>query len=372
MNEPLSDHLKIEGARKNIFMRRIHGPCKLLSVLMLDNSYWFPRPHCPRLFLAPMEGLNDQPWRRAYSRSIAGFDEACSEFIRMPMTGHAKSLAKAYDPSDTLPMPMAAQIMGECPKACSEISYEIEQRGAWRIDLNCGCPSNTVVGKGAGSSLLKTPPRIYEIVREMKRICSIPITVKIRAGYTDDSLFHDVLQAIETAGASFITLHPRTREQGYSGKARWELIAKAKELCSLPIIASGDVTCVEHAKQLYEMTHCDGIMIGRGSFIDPWIFWKIRAHFAQEDYVKSDEEESVQLEDLLRNFLQNIAEMSPRGKLGRLKQILRFLQQRNELLKVYLKPLLIDDNTPEFLLTKLMEIWREYAKSSPSTSGPST
>lgn len=329
-------------------------------------NYWTPRPNSPRLFMAPMEGLNDRPWRRAYYRIIGGMDEMCTEFIRMPNNGHAKSLAKAYD-SIGIDIPVAAQIMGELPQPCLDLALEIENRKAPRIDLNCGCPSNKVVGNGAGSSLLKTPNQIYDILCALTKNCKIPISVKMRAGYSDISLFEENIKAAESAGVSMITLHPRTREQGYSGKANWSLIKRAKEITHVPIVASGDVTTAQEALTLYQTTGCDGIMIGRGCFIDPWLFWSIRALFDSSTFDMKIEEESTQLQELGKLFLQETEDLSSRGRSGRIKQWLRFLSQGKPSLQMQLKELLVQDQTAENLIDQLSYIWSQYAHhSSPS------
>jgi tRNA-dihydrouridine synthase C len=305
-----------------------------------------------------MEGLNDRPWRRAYSQVIGGMDEMCTEFIRMPNTGHAKSLSKAYD-DEGIHVPLAAQIMGEHPEPCLEIALEIEKRGAPRIDLNCGCPSSTVVGNGAGSSLLKTPDHIYRILSLLTARCKTPISVKMRAGYTDISLFEDNLKAAEAAGVCMITLHPRTRVQGYSGQADWSLIAKAKQTVQTPIVGSGDVNSFQDALKLHQMSGCDGIMIGRGAFNNPWIFWQIRAGFASQPHLQSPQEEVRQLQDLGLLFLKEIEDLSPRGKAGRIKQWLRFLSQGNPLLGLPLKNLLVQNLPAELLVDQLCQFWSQ-------------
>ena len=302
-----------------------------------------------------MEGLNDRSWRGTYAECIGGFDESCTEFIRMPTGGHAKSLARAFSPDDTAPMPQAAQIMADDPDAAASLARELERRGAWRIDLNCGCPSNTVVGKGAGSSLLKTPRRIFEMVRAIKTLVTVPVTVKMRSGFSDESLFAENLAAIESAGASFITLHPRTRDQGYRGKARWELVLKAKQLCRLPIVASGDVTDTAKAHELHRMSGCDGIMIGRGAFIDPWLFWRLRASFNGEAYTLAPLEEARQLEQLLQRFL---GKLGPQTQAGRIKQLVRLLAQRHGGLAEQLPSFLASTASAQMLVDQLIALWK--------------
>src|SRR5688572_10543822 len=119
---------------------------------------------CPTLQLAPMEGVGDASFRKAIA-SIGGFDEAVRDFLRVPKNAHVKSLAKVYDPHELSPIPLAAQLMGSDCDLMAEMAQEIERRGAPRIDINCGCPSNTVTGRGAGSSLLKEPNVLHEVAR---------------------------------------------------------------------------------------------------------------------------------------------------------------------------------------------------------------
>ncbi|HKY99892.1 MAG TPA: tRNA-dihydrouridine synthase family protein, partial [Rhabdochlamydiaceae bacterium] len=129
---------------------------------------------CPYLILAPMEGVGDRCFRRAIA-SIGGFDEAVKDFLRVPSNAHVKSLAVAYQAQEIVPYPLAAQIMGSDPDLMAAMAKELEKRGAPRIDVNCGCPSNTVTGRGAGSSLLKNPDFLHQIVKEVVRAVSIPV-----------------------------------------------------------------------------------------------------------------------------------------------------------------------------------------------------
>src|ERR1700733_2263762 len=137
---------------------------------------------CPFLLLAPMEGVGDRSFRKAMA-SIGGFDEAVTEFIRVPTNAHVKSLAKVYQANETTPIPLAAQIMGSDPDLMGAMAHEIATRGAPRIDLNCGCPSNTVTGRGAGSSLLKDPNLLFQNAQAMVRAVPVPVTLKMRSGY---------------------------------------------------------------------------------------------------------------------------------------------------------------------------------------------
>ncbi len=296
---------------------------------------------CPPLFLAPMEGVGDLAFRKAMA-SIGGFDWACTEFIRVPMNAHIPSLLKQYNPSDTAPIPQAAQIMGSVPELMAEITVGLAAKGAPRVDLNCGCPSNTVTGKGAGSSLLKTPELLHKIAQSMVDAVSIPVTAKLRAGFSDTSLFRENILAAQEAGISFLTLHPRTKEDGYGPPARWELIAEAKQLLKIPVIGNGDILNVEDLLRMREQTRCDGVMIGRGAISNPWIFREIKAHFDKSEYRRT------KLGQYLGVFLGHCPnDMPVKTKVNKLKQLMSFMTKGSDKRSDILCRTYVDDR--EFL-----------------------
>ncbi|EFJ40355.1 hypothetical protein VOLCADRAFT_108215 [Volvox carteri f. nagariensis] len=253
-------------------------------------QYKYDHRVCPMLFLAPMENLADRAFRRAFLAVIGGFDEACTEFIRIPgrsenPLGSIRGVSCWYEAGELGQVPLGVQIMGSNPELMGlAAKYLVQVRGAPRVDLNCGCPANTVTGRGAGSSLLRTPHLLGQVVAEMVRQVdgAAPVSVKLRAGFDDTSLLEDNLLAAQEAGAAFVTLHPRTRRQAYSGAAEWGLIARAVELLEIPVVGNGDVVSVERAHQLLRETGCHGLMIGRGAVHDPLIFHRIRHSFGEE------------------------------------------------------------------------------------------
>ena len=274
---------------------------------------------CPYLQLAPMEGVGDRCFRKAIA-SIGGFDEAVRDFIRVPREPHIPSLAKLYEADELGSIPLAAQLMGSEPEHMAEMAREMEKRGAPRIDVNCGCPSNTVTGRGAGSSLLKEPRFLHEVARAVVQAVSIPVTLKMRSGFEDISLFEENLKAAEESGVRYITVHPRTKVDGYGPPARWDLIARAKSLLKIPLVGNGDILTVEDALRMLETTGCDGLMIGRGSVINPFIFHQIKAHFAKTTY-------TPRWDDLLNylNIYQSELLAPLKTKLGKMKQLMGFL-----------------------------------------------
>lgn len=238
-----------------------------------------------QLILAPMEVLADKQFRAAIG-AVGGMDEAVHEFIRIS-SSHPPAvrgcLRNRYEAGEMGHIPLAAQIMGGDPVAMAIATFELATNfGAHRVDLNCGCPSKKVTGHGCGASLLKSPEGLYEVVRAMvdatDGIEGTRVSVKMRSGYASPDLFEENVQAAVEAGASMITLHPRTKVQAYSGDANWELIRRAKLLCGdrVEVVGNGDVNCAEDALRMLEDTSCDHVMVGRGAVQNPWIFWEIR------------------------------------------------------------------------------------------------
>ena len=273
-----------------------------------------------------MEGVGDRCFRKAMA-SIGGFDEGVRDFLRVPSNAHVKSLAVHYDPDELLPIPLAAQLMGSDPFLMGQMAKEMELRGAQRIDLNCGCPSNTVTGRGAGSSLLKEPNFLYQIAKSMVDSVSIPVTAKLRSGFADTSLFKENLLAAQESGISYLTLHPRTKADGYGPPARWDLIAEAKSILKIPVVGNGDILNVSDALKMLQTTRCDALMIGRGSVINPFIFHQIKAHFEKIMY-------EPKWEDLERYFDIYLSEIpdhvTPRVRVNKIKQLMSFLFKAND------------------------------------------
>lgn len=290
---------------------------------------------CPTLFLAPMEGLGDVVFRKAMA-TIGGFDQACTEFLRVPLNAHVPSLAKKYDPTDTHPIPQAAQLMGSDPVLMAEMARVIEERGAPRIDLNCGCPSNTVTGRGAGSSLLKDPSHLHKVAKAMVDAVTIPVTAKLRSGFEDTSLFKENILAAQESGIKFLTLHPRTKMDGYGPPAKWEYIAEAKTLLKIPLVGNGDILTVDDALRMLKQTGCDALMIGRGSVANPFIFHEIKSHFSGIKYEKKWEK----LHHFIMTFYQGITHLPARHQINKLKSIFTILFKANPSLQPHRQQML--------------------------------
>jgi len=180
--------------------------------------------------------------------------------------------------------PFAVQIFGGQPERMKMAAEMAEEVGADILDINCGCPAPKIVKHGGGSGLLKDHDRLEEILKEVKSAITIPLTIKIRAGFYDHTI-----NAVETAklaeacGVEHIALHGRTKEQGYRGLANWDLVKEIKETVRVPVSGSGDVTTIEGAFERFRDTSCDGVLIGRGAMANPWIFRQIEDAMANRE-----------------------------------------------------------------------------------------
>ena len=229
----------------------------------------------PPLILSPMAGVTDVSFRRLLKR-CGGIGLTVSEFISVE--GLTRNNPKSKRQMRFYPdeRPFAAQIFGGQPERMRMAAEMAEEVGADILDINCGCPAPKVVKHGGGSGLLKDHERLETILKEIKKAITIPLTIKIRAGFYDHTI-----NAVETAklaeacGVEHIALHGRTKEQGYRGLANWDLVKQIKESVKVPVSGSGDVTTSEQAFARFSETGCDGVLIGRGGMANPWIFRQI-------------------------------------------------------------------------------------------------
>ena len=225
-----------------------------------------------QVVLAPMAGYSNTSFRKIIKDMGAGliFAEMVSDKALVYQNAKTLELLKMSEEE----RPIAQQIFGSDVESFVEAARIVESvMHPDIIDINMGCPVPKVaVSAQAGSALLKNPDKIYQIVSEVAKAVSVPVTVKIRLGWDESSInCVEVAKVIESAGASAITLHARTRAQGYSGKARWEYIKQVKENVSIPVIGNGDVKTCFDAKRMILETGCDAVMIGRGVLGNPWL-----------------------------------------------------------------------------------------------------
>ena len=271
------------------------------------------------VFYAPLAGCSDYPFRSMSSMYKPGL-HFC-EMVKMDALVRADQGTFQILNYDDSMHPIGAQLCGSNPQMARKAATIIQDLGFDLIDLNCGCPVDKVTKDGGGSGLLKMPHRIGEIVSEMVSAVTIPVTVKIRAGWDDDSIIADeIVRIVESAGAKAITVHGRTREQGYEGRARREWIRNAKQAAvKIPVIGNGDIfTPYDAFDMLYE-TGCDGVLIARGTMGQPWIVDDIRSLSRGEDIREKSLEE--RRAHLLRHFEETLAFRSGRKALIDMRRI---------------------------------------------------
>lgn len=229
--------------------------------------------------LAPMAGVTDLPFRMLCKEQGAGL--VCTEMVSAKAISFHNKNTEALMEIAPGEHPVSLQIFGHEPELMAEVAKTIEPRPFDILDINMGCPVPKVVNNGEGSALLRDPDLIVRIVKSVSGAIKKPLTVKLRIGIgSEPADIVEIAKRVEDAGAAAIAIHGRTREQYYSGEADWEPIRKVKEAVFIPVIGNGDVTSPKKAEALIKATGCDGVMIGRASRGNPWIFREMNHYFS--------------------------------------------------------------------------------------------
>ncbi|QYO66267.1 tRNA dihydrouridine synthase DusB [Leptolyngbya sp. 7M] len=273
----------------------------------------------PPLILSPMAGVTDYVFRRLIKRR-GGVGLVVSEFISVEGLTRGNPKSKRQMRFDQEERPFAVQIFGGRPERMAMGAEMAEEVGADILDVNCGCPAPKVVKNGGGSGLLREPGRLEEILKEIKRSISIPLTLKLRTGYSESTInVVDVAKMAEQCGVEHIQVHGRTREQGYKGLANWDLIRQVKEAVSIPVSGNGDITSIEYGLRKWQQAGTDGILIGRGAMQNPWIFRQFADVLAGREPFQPDLVEKKAV--LLEFFEMCLEEMPEIVALGKMKQL---------------------------------------------------
>jgi nifR3 family TIM-barrel protein len=235
-----------------------------------------PYQFAGRYFLAPLAGVSDRPFRAICRRLGASF--AYTEMVSAHGLLHGTLQTTSYLDREPDEVPFAVQIFASEPEVLARGAAVAVEAGAGIIDINMACPVRKVCGSGAGAAMGREPARVEAAVRAVAAAVPVPVTVKIRAGWDDGEVnCVEVARAAEAGGASAVALHGRTRNQMYSGKARWELVALVKRSVGIPVLGSGDVWTARDAERMSAETGCDAVLVARGACGNPWIFRELAA-----------------------------------------------------------------------------------------------
>lgn len=273
----------------------------------------------PPLILSPMAGVTDYTFRRLIKRR-GGVGLVVSEFISVEGLTRGNPKSKRQMRFDEEERPFAVQIFGGHAERMAMGAEMAEEVGADILDVNCGCPAPKVVKHGGGSGLLREPDRLEAILKAIKKTISIPLTLKLRTGFSDSTInVVDVAKMAEQCGVEHIAVHGRTREQGYKGLANWDLIRQVKEAVSVPVSGNGDVTTLEYGFERWRETGVDGLLIGRGAMQNPWIFRQFEDALCGREAYQPDLAEKKAV--LLEFFEMCLEEMPELAALGKMKQL---------------------------------------------------
>jgi len=270
----------------------------------------------PAAVLAPMAGVTDTLFRRVI-RGLGSCGLLMTEFTSSEgiTRSAAKTLRYLYFQEDE--HPITAQLFGANPAVMAEAARMVEDLGYDAVDINLGCPAKKVV-KCGGSGLLRDLPLLGEIFKTVRAAVKIPLTIKLRAGWDENSIVAvEVAKMAEGIGVEGVAVHPRTRLQGYAGAADWSIITAVKQAVKIPVIGNGDINAPEDAERMVRETGCDAVMIGRAAATNPWIFSQMQQYAETGRYDKPTEDDRHRL---LSGYYRQICAANLPDGIGKMKQ----------------------------------------------------
>jgi tRNA-dihydrouridine synthase C len=318
-----------------------------------------------RILLAPMEGVVDSLMREVLT-DVGGIDLCVTEFIRvtdrlLPVSEFYKDCPELARGDRTRSgIPVLVQLLGGQPGPLSENAARAVELGALGIDLNFGCPAKTVNRHDGGASLLKNPTRIFDVVSRIRSAIPshIPVSSKVRLGFSDKELHLDIARAAAEANSAWLTVHARTRDEGYRPPAHWEFIARMREVVSIPVIANGDIWTAQDAARAQAVSGCRHVMIGRGLLADPFLARELKggakgswpeAYGLFEHYVLTSEAAqrgTTYASSRAKQWLKNLSRRFPEALLA--FDAIKRLETPHDILKVVRQISLHSDETGNF------------------------
>jgi nifR3 family TIM-barrel protein len=270
----------------------------------------------PAQILAPMAGITDTVFRR-FIKNLGGCGLIMTEFVSSEGMVRANFRSHRYLFYEEAERPITAQIFGADPEHLGEAARQIEGLGFDLVDLNLGCPAKKVV-KCGGSGLLRDLQLLEQIFKSIRAAVKIPFTIKIRSGWSDEEIVAvEVARMAEDCGVEAIAVHPRTRTQGFSGRANWKIIEQVKQAVKIPVIGNGDVFKPEDAEELQQETGCDAVMIGRAAASNPWIFRQMSEYFSTGTYREPADADRY---EMIRSYYSMLVAEEMPGTIGKMKQ----------------------------------------------------